>query len=431
MKSFLFFHIFSSFIVLSGIKLSLAADTISPAQFIHDGEKLISSAKRFELGFFSPGSSKNRYLGIWYRKSPEMVVWVANRNRPIIDPHGALTISNNGNLVLLDQRKGIVWSSSIYRKVKNPVAELLDSGNFILRDNLSTSSDSYLWQSFDHPSDTLLPGMKLGWDLNAGLELYLTSWRSGDDPSSGDFTFRLDIHVLPQTAIYRGSIKLARTGPWNGVYFGGTSANPNLLFVPILVHNQDKIYYRYECFNNPIIMLLKINQSGMMQRLIWKERSAGWDIVYSAPEDLCENYGRCGANGVCSIDKTPICECLKGFISKSEQNQSSAITCVPSSSLDCTSGDRFTKLADIKLPDLLEVSLNESMNLQECENKCLKNCSCRAYANFNVTRGSGCLMWFGDLIDIRKLLETKGRQDVYIRVKASEVGMFIFIVLLF
>lgn len=42
----------------------------------------------------------------------------------------------------------------------NTNAILLDSGNFVLRNGKS----SVLWQSFDNPSDTLLPGMKLGYD---------------------------------------------------------------------------------------------------------------------------------------------------------------------------------------------------------------------------------------------------------------------------
>ncbi|KAK9209422.1 hypothetical protein WN944_001788 [Citrus x changshan-huyou] len=45
------------------------------------------------------------------------------------------------------------------------------------------------------------------------------------------------------------------------------------------------------------------------------------------------------------------------------------------------------------------------MNLKQCEAECLKNCTCRAYTDSKLTgRDSGCLMWFGDLIDMRKKL---------------------------
>ncbi|KAK8622824.1 hypothetical protein V6N13_117724 [Hibiscus sabdariffa] len=61
------------------------------------------------------------------------------------------------------------------------------------------------------------------------------------------------------------------------------------------------------------------------------------------------------------------------------------------------------------------------MNLKECTDRCLRNCSCMAYTNLDVTTGSGCVMWFGDLIDIKQL-ESEG-QDLYIRVSASETEL--------
>lgn len=88
-------------------------------------------------------------------------MWVANRNNPLTGLYGNLTISNNGNLVLLNRNGRSIWSSNISRISKSPVVQLLDSGNLVLRDNVSTSSGSYLWQSLDYPSDTLLPDMMI------------------------------------------------------------------------------------------------------------------------------------------------------------------------------------------------------------------------------------------------------------------------------
>ncbi|ESR65271.1 hypothetical protein CICLE_v10010163mg [Citrus x clementina] len=375
MEKLTVFNIFSSFVFLFSIQLSKAADTITPASsFIRDGEKFVSSSERFELGFFSPRKSRYRYLGIWYKQIPDTVVWVANRNSPIIEPNAALTISNNGNLVILNLTNGAIWSSNTSRKAENPVAQLLDTGNLIVRDNFSRSASegSCLWQSFDYPSDTLLAGMKLGWDLKNGVERYLTSWRSADDPSPGNITNRLDIHVLPELGLYNGSQKLSRSGPWNGIFFGAAPSYASILSEPILVDNEDEIYYSYESYNNPIIAILTVNPSGTVQRLIWHERSNGWAAVHLAPTLFCQFYGHCGANRVCSYEKTPNCECLKGFKPKSQHNQTRPGSCVRSESADCKSGDRFIMVDDIKLPDLLNVSLNKSMNLKECEAECLK-----------------------------------------------------------
>ena len=70
----------------------------------------------FELGFFSPGKSKNRYLGIWYKKISEgTVVWVANRETPINDTSGVLKVGRDGNLLLFNGGNNMVWSSNSSR----------------------------------------------------------------------------------------------------------------------------------------------------------------------------------------------------------------------------------------------------------------------------------------------------------------------------
>lgn len=68
--------------------------------------------------------------------------------------------------------------------------------------------------------------------------------------------------------------------------------------------------------------------------------------------------------------------------------------------------------------------VNETMNLEECKKECLKNCSCIAYANRGTSRGrAGCIIWTGELLDIREYAEGEGGQDFYVRLAASELGM--------
>ncbi|KAL9441370.1 hypothetical protein AB3S75_019955 [Citrus x aurantiifolia] len=417
------FSIFCSLIFFLSMKVSLAADTVTPASFIRDGEKLVSSSQRFELGFFSPGKSKSRYLGIWFRKVPDTVVWVANRDRPISDHNAVLTISNNGKLVLLNQTNGTIWSTNASSEVKNPVAQLRDDGNLVIRDNSSVNTtESYLWQSFDYPTDTLLQDMKMGWDLKNRRERYLSSWKSDDDPSPGKFTNRLDIHVLPKMCTFNGSVKYTCTGEWTGDGFVSALSNTNFLYKQFLVENQDEISYWYEPYNRPSIMTLKLHPSGFVTRQLWNEDSNEWDELFSIPDYSCGKYGYCGANTICGPDQKPMCQCLEGFRLKSQVNQTGPIKCERSHSSECIKGDQFIKLDNVKAPDFMEVSLNQSMNLQQCAAECLKNCTCKAYANSNVTEGSGCLMWFGELLDASRPIRNFTGQSVYLRQPASEPG---------
>ncbi|KAJ8628254.1 hypothetical protein MRB53_021561 [Persea americana] len=57
------------------------------------------------------------------------------------------------------------------------------------------------------------------------------------------------------------------------------------------------------------------------------------------------------------------------------------------------------------------------LTLEACKEEC---CNCTAYASADISEGgSGCLMWDGDLIDLR--IYSEGGQDMYTRVAASEL----------
>ncbi|KAL5548107.1 hypothetical protein UlMin_003338 [Ulmus minor] len=426
------FYIFYATISLSiFLKFSVALDTIFPNQSIIDDKNnvttLVSSGETFELGFFSPGKSKNRYIGVWYKNSPHVVVWVANRNTPLTDSYGELTVNNKTNhLVLLNQLKEIVWSSNSSKRVaKNPVAQLLESGNLVLRESESLSSELYLWQSFDYPTDTHLAGMKLGWDLNTGFERYLTSWKSSDDPSSGEFTYKMSIKGLPQLVISRGSTIKYRTGTWNGVRFSGIIVADNTILRNTLKFDKDEAYYVFGFIDSSVISLSTLNYSGLLERFVVKNKSTEWTLLFTRPYEPCDNYGYCGVNGICKTNSNTVCECLQGYspISQAQWDDLNLSKgCRRKTPLDCRKGEGFVKLAGVKLPDLVDYSFNNSMSLDECKEACLKNCSCKAYANSDVRDGgSGCLMWFNNLIDVTEFRVEGSDQDIYIRLSASEI----------
>ncbi|CAK8577843.1 unnamed protein product [Lathyrus sativus] len=97
-----FWLLINSLILLLNVSFcSCSSDTISTGKPIRDGELLVSKSKTFALGFFTPGKSTSRYVGIWYYNLPiQTVVWIANRDTPINDTSGILSINPSGNLVL-------------------------------------------------------------------------------------------------------------------------------------------------------------------------------------------------------------------------------------------------------------------------------------------------------------------------------------------
>ncbi|XP_050247271.1 G-type lectin S-receptor-like serine/threonine-protein kinase At4g27290 isoform X2 [Quercus robur] len=407
------------------LQFCIAADTISPGQSISGIQTLVSSDKVFELGFFSSGNNKSWYLGIWYKKTPGVLVWIANQNSPVTDPSAIFTISDSGTLVLLNQSNHTIWYSNPSRPAQIPVAQLLSSGNLVLIDKVTSTSESYLWKSYDYPINTWLPGMIIGKDMSNGLNRFLTSCKDSDIASPGDSTYKFDYKGLPQIFIKRGTMKKFRTGPWNGVRFSGLPMPINQFFFPILASQNDMVGYMYEPKNKLVSTRITLSESGILQRFVLMEGSTEWTTMDAVPNDMCDNYGQCGPNSVCRSYKESTCECLEGFIPKSPEEWkllNSSSGCVRRTPLECLRKDSFMKLEWVKLPDLLEFWLNKTMSTKECEAECLKNCSCTAYANSDINGGgNGCLIWFGNLIDIRGYNQENPGQDLYIRLATSEL----------
>ncbi|KHN38600.1 G-type lectin S-receptor-like serine/threonine-protein kinase [Glycine soja] len=416
--------------------LKISAATLDVSQYVTDGETLVSNSGVFELGFFSPGKSTKRYLGIWYKNiTSDRAVWVANRENPINDSSGILTFSTTGNLELR-QNDSVVWSTNYKKQAQNPVAELLDTGNFVVRNEGDTDPETYSWQSFDYPSDTLLPGMKLGWDLRTGLERKLTSWKSPDDPSAGDFSWGLMLHNYPEFYLMIGTHKYYRTGPWNGLHFSGSSnrtLNPLYEFKYVTTNdliyasNKVEMFYSFSLKNSSIVMIVNINETlSQIQTQVWSEDGQIWVIYETTPGDYCDVYAVCGPNANCRITEPPVCQCLKGFKPKPPQEWIPSMDwsqgCVRPKPLSCQEidyMDHFVKYVGLKVPDTTYTWLDENINLEECRIKCFNNCSCMAFSNSDIRGGgSGCVLWFGDLIDIRQY--PTGEQDLYIRMPAKE-----------
>ncbi|KAI9093286.1 hypothetical protein K1719_027300 [Acacia pycnantha] len=294
-------------------------------------------------------------------------------------------------------------------------------------DENEADPDAYLWQSFDYPCDTLLPGMKFGWDFKTGWQWNLTAWKSPDDPSPADFTMVKVLHAYPESYLMKGNKRFYRFGPWNGDHgSGGPEIKPNPVFQFTFVNNKSGIYYMDVWNNNSVLTRLVLNQTESTRyRYVWLKNIKTWQIYSTKPADYCDTYGLCGPNGNCIISEWPVCRCLKGFTPKSPQDGNSVDWtegCVRNKPLNCSEKykDGFIKLTAMKVPDTTQTWLDETMNLEQCRRKCLENCSCTTYTNSDVRGGgSGCALWFGDLIDVT--YQASGGQDLYVRMDASEL----------
>ncbi|XP_065046642.1 receptor-like serine/threonine-protein kinase SD1-8 isoform X2 [Musa acuminata AAA Group] len=393
-----------------------------------DGQPLISERGSFALGFFSPNGSDRRYIGIWYHKiSVQTVVWVANRQRPVTGSHGSLSVAANGTLVITGENSTVVWSSPSLA-LSDPVAQLLDDGNFVVREADANASDpnSFAWQSFDYPTDTLLPGMKLGWNLTTGFNRTLTSWASAIDPAPGEYTFGIDLHGVPQAFEWSGTSAEWRGGPWNGLRFTGIPQMESNNLVSLQFFDDDtQVVYVSHAISDSIVSRLVMNHSGKVERLVWVDDSKLWNPLWSHPDDQCDAISLCGPNAVCYPSRSPQCGCPQGFQPKNPTNwgfRDGSDGCVRKTEVDCRNGtDGFVLVSGAKLPDTSNSTVEwVGTTLDQCRGKCLKNCSCTAYAQANISgSGSGCILWSTNLTDLRVF--GSGGQDLYVRAAAADL----------
>ncbi|KAK9266570.1 hypothetical protein L1049_021418 [Liquidambar formosana] len=353
------------------------ANTITQGRFIRDGETVVSAGQNFVLGFFSPVNSTLRYVGIWFNKiPPQTILWVANREKPISRTAGILTFGNDGNLAVLDGNGNSVWSTNVSVIVSNDTtAILMDTGNLLLSstENIGKPFKAY-WQSFNNPTDTYLPGMRVPVNTSTGERRVFTSWKTASDPSPGSYSMGIDPRGSSQIVIWEQSNRRWRSGHWNGQVFTGVPSMRGLYFYGFKlspVNGDGNMYFTYTPTNSSDMLRFQIGWDGIEEQLQWDDGIKDWRVLQLQPDEEC---------GIC----------IEGFEPRymdqwNRGNWSDSVV---------------------------------ATDMEECKDKCLKNCSCNA-CTFHS--GIGCMIWSGDLVDVEQLSE--GGTTLQVRLADSELAM--------
>ncbi|XP_071907034.1 G-type lectin S-receptor-like serine/threonine-protein kinase At2g19130 [Coffea arabica] len=419
--------------------LSIGADTISANQTLSGDQTLVSKDGNFELGFFKPGNSSNLYIGIWYKKvSVQTVVWVANREIPVKDKYSSELTIQDGNLVLLNESKMPVWFTNVTSTSSRSspvIAVLLDNGNFILTQGSSSSSLNLsdpssipsLWESFDNPTDTWLPGGKLSYNKITRKLQILTSWKNSEDPAPGLFSLELDRSNNQYLIKWNRSQEYWTSGPWNGNIFSLVpEMRLNYIYNFTYINNANETYFTYGLYNPAIISRFIMDVSGQIKQLSWLDNTKEWNMFWAQPRQQCEVYAYCGAFGTCNENSLPFCNCLDGFKPKSEEDwdlkdysggceRKMELQC-PSNSSGKVKKDKFREYPQVQLPkNPVSVTVDSA---GECESTCLNNCSCSAY--YFDSNGS-CSNWNGGILGLEQLSANDGSgRTINVRLAASE-----------
>ncbi|KAM3383007.1 G-type lectin S-receptor-like serine/threonine-protein kinase [Capsicum galapagoense] len=352
-------------------------DTIFQGQHLSVGEKLESPNKEFRLEFFSLDANKTHYIGIFYNfpsnatlyPDDHQPVWVANRDDPVpYAPGNNLTLDDDGKLKIFYGRNSFVLLSTYNAATRNASVTLFDNGNFVLVElNTNVSVNRTLWQSFDYPTDTLLPGMKLGRNVKTGEVWSLTSWISEDVPASGSFTIGIDTNDIDQLVIWWLGSVYWTSGRWGNGTFGNVSRVSHYDYAEFrFVSTEDEKYVTYSVNETRTLSRYAIDSFGFI-----KERGAA------------------GPFRVCFDKPSPGCVTTESIGSSTRNNswferRSNSV-----------SGNRFR-------------FGNNNMSLFDCKRQCENNCSCAAFDSITAT-GTGRL-----ISNNASILSSLNQSDVFI-----------------
>ncbi|XP_062148138.1 G-type lectin S-receptor-like serine/threonine-protein kinase LECRK3 [Alnus glutinosa] len=384
-------------IVFSLLFISFAGGRAQPKQSSHisPGSSLspstqnsswLSPSSRFAFGFYQLQGATDFAVGIWLvGKHNTTVVWTAILDDSLITSNARLDFTKSGMLWLSTERGRHKLIPNATGSVS--YAAILDTGNFVLYDKDSNK----VWQSFEHPTDTILGGQT----LFAGGQLFSSSTKI--DHSTGS-----RFHLKMQA---EGNLVLSptNTGDTKGdIYWSSETW---------------AYFYQFHLYLNNTGSLLIINGTNSYTRKILNENSASsapnnntiyrstldsdgifrlyshaYDesgdfnvsTLWEALKDPCVVKSFCGLNSYCTFnDDLPYCHCLPGtdFVDPNdsslgcERNFSEAVV--------CTGGKENEASYSIKRMDNMNwgdrpYSKEPMSTKEECSRSCLEDCYCGA-----------------------------------------------------
>ncbi|KAL5560819.1 hypothetical protein UlMin_037030 [Ulmus minor] len=325
----------------------------------------------FTAGFFPVGV--NAYcFAIWYSKPSNdvgnrTIVWMANRDQPVNGKLSKLTLTKTRNLVLTDAGRSEVWSThTSLRSVAK--LQLLNSGNLALQ----TLEGYSLWESFDSPTDTLLPDQKL--TKNAKL----LSSRSGNNFSSGFYKLLFDTNNV-LLLVFDNNVLSSAYLPSPLDTCRSTYNNTKIAMLDSLGNftSSDQFTFMADDYGEAnILRRLKVDPVGNMRLYSRKVQEKEWKVSWQAFTNPCKIHGICGSNSLCSYDPKlgRKCSCIPGHKMKNQTDWSYG--CQPEFELSCNKNQSgFIKLSNTEFYGY-NFGIFPNYSLRDCEDFCIRLCDC-------------------------------------------------------
>jgi len=285
-------------------------------------------------------------------------VWIYDRNHPINSDSAALSLDYSGVLKIESQnsKPKIIYSSP--QPANNTVATMLDTGNFVLQQLHPNGTKSILWQSFDYPTDTLIPTMKLGVNRETTHNMSLVSWLADSLPNLGEFSLEWEpkqgeLNIKKRGKVYWKSGKLKSNG-----IFENIPTEVQRIYQYIIVSNKHEDSFAFKVKDGKFIRWF-ISSKGRLGTT----DDGNIDSVDIANADICYGYNSDG--GCQKWEDKPTCR---------------------------EPGEVFQRKAGRPNMDNATFEHDVTYSYSDCKMRCWRNCNCNAFQELyeNLT---GCVFY--------------------------------------
>jgi len=332
-----------------------------------------------ELNYFGfYGMDSHSYILVIALSGPQgPIVWSANPDNPV-SQNAILTFTGEGDLLLQDGGT-LIWSTAT--KNKSVAGMRLDlSGNLVLFDQNS----SLVWQSFDHPTDTLVMGQSLCSGTKLSAKLSNPKWLSSRFYLSAEGNgLRHYFEPAAYTQLFHPTATSTPTTSSACYAF----ANGSLGF-------PDKIFSLPSASS---LQFMRLESDGHLRLYEMQEQNSPRMLldVLSTVVAFCDYPLACGDYGVCNSGQ---CSCPSFSTFRFQNERLPGSGCIPLSGISCEHAH------DHKLIPLNNISYFSNSSFSklaasgyseyDCKQSCLMNCSCQVviFQNDSGTDVGHCLL---------------------------------------
>ncbi|KAI3696114.1 hypothetical protein L1987_79123 [Smallanthus sonchifolius] len=337
-----------------------------------------SFGPKFACGFYCNGTCTSYLFAVFIVQTNSgggivqtsigfpQVVWSANRDHPV--SYGAtLNLTATGELVLQDADGSTVWTTNTTGKSVAGL-NLTDDGNLVLFDVNSL----VVWQSFEYPTDCLVPGQRLFQGQQLIPSVSSTNWTAQKDLFSLQVTneglFAYVTSNPPQ--VYYDNLRYRNNTNTGRRYIRFLNGSLSLFTL------SDEPSDPFELFPIPIAssaQYLKLTPDGHLQVFEWQGSWLVVDDLFNGYLGECNYPMACGRNGLCSGNQQcscPVSSSPRIDYFRAVNDRQPNLGCSAVTPLICNATQDQTFIA---LENVMYFSINadmESVDIETCKQAC-------------------------------------------------------------